>query len=615
MGRSFFALLILATLVGGTVYAQPQQCWYFDGTPSSPTYGTWVFNSSCTKSPNIGWIGARGFSSLNAAVTAAKNSGLELKIFAPIPLTAPLTTVVPISIEGSGLILQTGTNTFPLTINGPFRAAGQAFSGFGAGQVTFMAGRTAFVRPDLWQVNTTPGTTDMSVAVQSAFSSLPATGGRVEIDGIMGVGSTGWPGIAVTGKSNIAVTGSGTIKLLALPSQTAHGDLTALLFTSCSNVAVRGLSFNANGLASGMVAFYSCSNYLAEENYLYGGIQTSPAGIMSFLGTDGQITDNWITAFNLGVHVGEGGGTPPVQVYDTNVTVSRNHIWATYCDGIAVKAYGATITDNTIHDLTTASNLGVGIDIMTYPGFPGTGYIVKGNSMYNCKQSGIEGGGAYDYVALGWANDTAINGLIIEGNTISATGGNGMLLGNIHGGVIKGNIIENTNGSIEIFSYGTGATPGMDQTHDVLIVGNIITDTRTGSARGYNAIGLLLSNNPNTDCMTGIVVSQNIINNMATEGIDFSRTSTGTASHFRVDGNLIQGTGDTGLLLYDGFEDMDILGNTFIGSTNYDLYLNILNAHAVRMIGNRYTTLNIAGPGLPDLFGNFTTNFSTGIFN
>lgn len=67
-----------------------------------------------------------------------------------------------------------------LTINGPFSAGlYQVFDGDGS--VVFGAGAIKEVYPEWWAANTTPGTTDMTSAIESAIASIQTIGGKVKL--------------------------------------------------------------------------------------------------------------------------------------------------------------------------------------------------------------------------------------------------------------------------------------------------------------------------------------------------------------------------------------------------------------------------------------------------
>jgi hypothetical protein len=112
------------------------------------------------------------YANLGAAITDIGAAPATLYIDSAIDLTANLVIPATLSIVDTreGYIVQTAA--FTLTINGPFIGyADLAFSGFSAAEVTFGNGIER-VLPEWWATNTTPGTTDMASAIQSAVSSI-----------------------------------------------------------------------------------------------------------------------------------------------------------------------------------------------------------------------------------------------------------------------------------------------------------------------------------------------------------------------------------------------------------------------------------------------------------
>lgn len=115
-------------------------------------------------------IDARRYTLFTDAVAAAV--GKTLLVAAAVSLNANTTIGVSISL----LVLQSGVisaNGFTLTIDGPRIGDPnhQWLSGFAAGEVIINPGRNKEVYPDYWNVNTTPGTTDMTTAIKCALAS------------------------------------------------------------------------------------------------------------------------------------------------------------------------------------------------------------------------------------------------------------------------------------------------------------------------------------------------------------------------------------------------------------------------------------------------------------
>ena len=117
------------------------------------------------------WIDEQDYANFTSAVAAAPNK--TLVIARSISLDA--NTVIPASVSimpiNPGVIVSNG---YTLTINGPVvgNPMHQWLSGFAAGEVTFGVGSIKGVIPDWFQVNTNPGTTDMTLALASSFASM-----------------------------------------------------------------------------------------------------------------------------------------------------------------------------------------------------------------------------------------------------------------------------------------------------------------------------------------------------------------------------------------------------------------------------------------------------------
>lgn len=82
-------------------------------------------------------------------------------------------------------------NGITLTINGPFEAGlCQKFSCQGTGRVVFGTGAVKEVYPEWWATNRTPGTTDMTMALNAALLAVPANGKVVIQDTSYGISHT-----------------------------------------------------------------------------------------------------------------------------------------------------------------------------------------------------------------------------------------------------------------------------------------------------------------------------------------------------------------------------------------------------------------------------------------
>ena len=112
-------------------------------------------------------------SNVQATVATTVNENIKIlpggKLTLPVGVT--LTTVGSVNAAHNAFDLNATAN---LIINGPFDAGlHQVFSGTGG--VNFGDGAIKEVCPDWWKTNTTPGTTDMASAIESAITAVPAS--------------------------------------------------------------------------------------------------------------------------------------------------------------------------------------------------------------------------------------------------------------------------------------------------------------------------------------------------------------------------------------------------------------------------------------------------------
>jgi len=121
----------------------------------------------------------RDYANLAAAITAIGATEGTLHIYDGETLTASATfpSTLGVAIHKGGLI--TKASTYTLTFNGPFWAfpSDQVFSGFTTQfDVTFANESCPETFPNWWQANTTPETTDMTIAIQASLDNpMPTT--------------------------------------------------------------------------------------------------------------------------------------------------------------------------------------------------------------------------------------------------------------------------------------------------------------------------------------------------------------------------------------------------------------------------------------------------------
>ena len=131
----------------------------------------------CTSTP---YIDSKAYNSLADAVNAIGSKQTTLLVTDDKTVSSDLTIPSNITLSvsrGHPITIAAGIT---LTI-GSFDGQGRLWQMFeGEGSVKFSAGAVEEVYPEWWKKNTTPGTTDMHNAVQSALNSL-STGGELDL--------------------------------------------------------------------------------------------------------------------------------------------------------------------------------------------------------------------------------------------------------------------------------------------------------------------------------------------------------------------------------------------------------------------------------------------------
>jgi hypothetical protein len=156
---------------------------------------------------------AHGTVGTQAAIVAAlADIGAKQKTLVIYPALTDTTTTWSISADltiPANITLKVSRGAFlgiattkTLTINGTFDAGlYQVFSCTDSGKVVFATGSVKEVYPEWWATNTTPGTTDMSAAINAAI----ATGQKVFLGGLYAVDSC----INATNRRGVALIGNG----------------------------------------------------------------------------------------------------------------------------------------------------------------------------------------------------------------------------------------------------------------------------------------------------------------------------------------------------------------------------------------------------------------------
>lgn len=126
-----------------------------------------------------GWISASAYSGgINEAIAACTNTTLAVGEAETLSATLNVPAGCHVKVFGSGSITKASTFGINFAVGSSFEAPPwhQVFIGFDTDDVTGLT--EAY--PDYWGENTSPGTTDMSAEVQSAFKSILASNGTVK---------------------------------------------------------------------------------------------------------------------------------------------------------------------------------------------------------------------------------------------------------------------------------------------------------------------------------------------------------------------------------------------------------------------------------------------------
>jgi hypothetical protein len=316
---------------------------------------------------------------LNAAVAAIGSVPTTLYIDGVASLTANL--IVPSNVHiidtKEGYILQTGA--FTLAINGPFTGYGDvAFSGFSAGQVTFGNG-IEWVIPEWWGANTTPGTTNMTTAIQSAldttkevrlskttyaFTSIDI-GPNERLIG-SGWGCIGQDAFAHANWSNLTYC-SGTI--LKCTSTTLNaitfGTTSHIWGTQIKDILIvgpgSGTTIGINASVDTGATYYVQNNYGFLDNV---GVVNFATGILF----DSFITNSWydvnVRGCTTGIVFGDTSPCTDIKSYNIEVQHCATGIEFKYIDGISF--FGGLVQGNTLGLKFNPTGAGYVYDVQLY---------------------------------------------------------------------------------------------------------------------------------------------------------------------------------------------------------------------------------------------------------
>jgi hypothetical protein len=294
-------------------------------------------------------------------------------------------------------------NTASLVINGAFNAGlRKVFTDSNAGYdgVVFGAGTVKGVCPEWWTVNTTPGTTDMAAAFQSAINSITSTGGIVSLSSTHYAIDTKIT--IITSAITIKGAGSGSWQTSDIASDKSQ---TTITYT-------------------GTDACFECGDTLSA----YSGIQFEGFRLILANGTDDTIGINYKGLCHTNCNAEDLFIVGPVR---TNGTT-----WANYkSTGIR---YGERCESNRINNCGFFY-LNIGLHAYGYD----DNLIVSQCKFIRTKTAGIKAGDAASIYLAGW-------GLIIRDNHFGLNGKSIWLYRTPRNSRIEGNYFENSQGANDL---------------------------------------------------------------------------------------------------------------------------------------------------------------------
>jgi len=545
------------------------------------------------------------YASLNAAITSIGATVTTLKIrTANFPMTgaAVVPSTLSLEFESPGSI----KNDYALTINSPSEIGDyQVFTGSGA--VTGLKES----KPEWWQVNTTPGTTDMSIAVSNAINSL-SDGGVLYLSSAYGMGSASWVGVLVSAKSNITMKalheGAG-FKLLATPSQTLTltgvDSPSMIKFLNSSYIKIDGVKFDMNNIFGSGLGLENVSYSEIIHNYFVNAREATntllPAGIYAERGTYNKYIGNTFRDCVGGLLLGMSG------------TLNTSERYAEVLDNTfsnpAGVAYGTAAIGNRFKHSRISGNLidswgSVGIYTGSDAIEMSTYNEISKNIIINPVLSGIENLSTTSGVTT---HTQYLDNIIYGGHNVGI-----YLLGISDCDIMGNRIIDfggtTHGGAIYISQYPAASMP----IKNLRVKNNIIYDTRTGANRtGYHGITVSDAN----DNSTNWDIADNNVSNLLNDLIHLETTSA-APSGIRISGNTGTKGVKNGLYLSGAWNGGEIDNNVFTGNNtgsggDADMFMPISGVVGTIEIGNN----RVDTAGADNMYLAASQNFNRQMFS
>jgi hypothetical protein len=276
------------------------------------------------------WVDVRAYGSIEAALAAIGETVIELRVTDNQTLTSNV--VVPsnvsLRIDHGGLVDLDGKN---LTINSFFLAEDhQVFAGVG-----IISGLKE-TRPEWWAANISPGSTDMTTAVQSAVNAVSG-GGEILLSGTYGVTT-----INLLNKNGITIRGTGTLKSLDGTKETIH-------ITGCQDITLKDFTVYGRFETEGPIGM---EHSIRVDPNLVGATQVNKNIIIDNL----TFKHNPLLAIYLG-----GNDTTYGLLSDVRVTNCRMEYGLCFLMGVGIKNL---LVDNIqiVHRTTAPPGTGISQD-------------------------------------------------------------------------------------------------------------------------------------------------------------------------------------------------------------------------------------------------------------
>ena len=457
------------------------------------------------------------------------------------------------------------------------------------------------------------GTGDDTVAIQAALTNAP-NNSTILIDGSEGLcvidASATQPSLLLENKTGITIQGRRGGGFVMLPGVALYGRTNPYglgqnlwIIKDSTRITVRGLRFvgdATNGVVrveANLLALTSCTDCVVEDNeFLRGGdipgFQLGGAGNVRTIYRRNILRDS-----NPGTTDNARGistGNPNAGWDDIDGAILHNTVINSAATAIHYGGVGALIEGNTV----STNNLN------------GSGFAIGSGGAQSLREfrvvNNLVVNAAYCGIQLYWVTPSTMRTqrMVVANNTVrnvvSTTGcASGIYLYRAHHVTVAQNVLQNSARGILV----------LGDTHDVTIMGNVITDTRDDIPSRVLSYGIyLFTQDGITEPMRNVTIMGNVMTRALFAGIYVNSLSTGGGiTGVQIIGNTStesgNGLGEAGTgygLRVAGpgaISQIVVLGNRFANNEVADIRLNTdvpAGAVLVDPASNTYhTTMNV----------------------